>query len=444
MRCLYLFLLCLISGAGSPTTANGQSTEEDLEDLFAEFDDEADTASPLLLKGFVDGRFGPRLITPQENDSYSLAELRGQFDLRYVDDQLQGILVTDLKYSPLHPLGFEDIETGVGLIDLRECSVGWTPGTTFSIKAGRQILTWGTGDLLFINDLFPKDWQALLTGRPINYLKAPSNSFKISHFNKWLTIDLVYTPLFASDRFINGSVVEYFDPFTSGITGASTTVNPIKRRSWLRDGEWALRLHKIVKGVEYDVYGYRGFWKTPEGFTREARFFFPRLSVLGASLRTPLLSGIFNAEYGHYFSGEQKADRGAIIRNSEDRWLIGFEKEVAKNFTLGGQFYVEYINDFDNYLVDFGHLALRKEWRTLFSLRLEYLALGQNLRLSCFHFYSPSDRDVYLKYSLYYKPDDDLQFEMGTNIFSGKNRFSFFGQLETNTNLYFAVTRFFK
>ena len=46
----------------------------------------------------------------------------------------------------------------------------------FDIKVGKQVLTWGTGDYLFLNDLFPKDYQSFFAGREDEYLKAPSNA----------------------------------------------------------------------------------------------------------------------------------------------------------------------------------------------------------------------------------------------------------------------------
>ena len=332
-----------------------------------------ETASALFLKGFVDARFGPRLVNPTENDFYSLGEIRSQFDLKYAAKPFNWSFVADLKYTPLQTDAVADVAAGVGLLDLREWSLATSLGSSFELKAGRQILTWGTGDLLFINDLFPKDWQALLTGRPVNYLKAPSNSIKLSNYNRWLTVDLVYTPLFTPDRFVNGSIVEYYDPLSGSISGASAIIQPLPREKWFRNGEWAIRLHKNVKGIEYDIYGYRGYWKTPEGFTAQGQYFFPELSVLGASVRVPLFAGIFSVEYGHYFSAGQEAEAGTPIRGPEDRWLVGFEKEVAKDFTLRGQFYLEYINNYEEYLANFGSFAFREEWRALLSLRVEYL-----------------------------------------------------------------------
>jgi hypothetical protein len=72
------------------------------------------------------------------------------------------------------------------------------------VKLGRQILTWGTGDLIFINDLFPKDWISFFIGRDTDYLKAPSDAIKVSLFGEQANLDIVYTPQFDSDRFIEG------------------------------------------------------------------------------------------------------------------------------------------------------------------------------------------------------------------------------------------------
>ena len=75
-----------------------------------------------------------------------------------------------------------DLNTGDGFIDLRELNILFTPIDIMDVKAGRQILTWGTGDLLFINDLFPKDWNSFLLGRDEEYLKAPSDAVFASFF----------------------------------------------------------------------------------------------------------------------------------------------------------------------------------------------------------------------------------------------------------------------
>jgi hypothetical protein len=65
--------------------------------------------------------------------------------------------------------------------------------------------------------------------------------------------------------------------------------------------------------------------------------------------------------------------------------------------------------------------------------------MNQNLRLSLFTYYSPSDEDVYMRPIANYKASDNLSLEVGSNIFFGDEPYTFFGQFEDNTNAYLAV-----
>ena len=56
--------------------------------------------------------------------------------------------------------------------------------------------TWGTGDLVFLNDLFPKDFVSFFAGRDDEYLKAPGDALRITHYSKAVNIDFVWTPVF--------------------------------------------------------------------------------------------------------------------------------------------------------------------------------------------------------------------------------------------------------
>src|SRR5690606_33752852 len=67
--------------------------------------------------------------------------------------------------------------------DLRQLRLTLRITDSLDLRVGRQVLTWGTGDLLFINDLFPKDWQSFFIGRDEEYLKAPSDSLRLGWYN---------------------------------------------------------------------------------------------------------------------------------------------------------------------------------------------------------------------------------------------------------------------
>ena len=73
------------------------------------------------------------------------------------------------------------------------------------------------------------------------------------------------------------------------------------------------------------------------------------------------------------------------------------------------------------------------------NLLLTKLLMNQNLTLSFFGYYSPSDKDAYLRPHVHYKASDSLALELGSNIFFGDYPNTFFGQFEDNTNLYTAV-----
>jgi len=55
------------------------------------------------------------------------------------------------------------------------------------------------------------------------------------------------------------------------------------------------------------------------------------------------------------------------------------------------------------------------------TLRLTQLLMNQNLIWSFFAYYSPSDRDAYLRPAVTYKMSDALQITAGGNVFLGED-----------------------
>ena len=69
-------------------------------------------------------------------------------------------------------------------------------------------------------------------------------------------------------------------------------------------------------------------------------------------------------------------------------------------------------------------------------MRLTKLMMNQNLVLSFFSYASPSDGDAHLRPKVQYKWGDHWSFDLGANVFLGKDDHTFFGQFERNTNVY--------
>ena len=392
--------------------------------------------------GFVDARMGWRTGDDPFQETRPLTELRLQtaWNQLWSWGELQVTLdaVLDEVADDREDI---DWERGQGWADLRELYLLMSPFTWMDVKLGRQILTWGTGDLLFINDLFPKDWQSFFAGRDEAYLKAPSDAVFISLFPGPVNLDIAYMPRFDADRFISGTRFSYYNPMLGRIAGNDAVIEPIVPDSWGQDSELALRLYRNLGGVEVAGYGYSGFWKSPSGFDPQAGSpLFPPLQVAGISARWAWGKALVNGELGYLDTQRSGQKANAQLPPDEWRLLLGYERELARNFTAAFQYYLEKIDQVggEQGRPDPGS-PVRDEYRHVFSLRMTRLAMNQNLKLSFFSYYSPSDSDGYARPMISYQYSDRWRFLAGGNVFWGQQRTTFFGQFEDNSNVYLGV-----
>jgi hypothetical protein len=380
------------------------------------------------IHGFYEMRGGYRLLNDKYEKDMSIMENRFQLDLFSYQDwgelKIKGDFIGDLV-------------TEEGDFDLREANIFSRPTKFMDLKVGRQILTWGTGDLVFINDLFPKDWQSFFIGRDTEYLKAPSDAAKVSLFSDWANLDIVYTPQFDPDRYIDGSRISYWNSNLGRLAGRDAIVHTNKPNRWFKDSEIAARLYKNINNYELAFYGYQGYWKSPGGQNASmTQAIFPDLNVYGASLRGNVGKGIGNVEVGYYDSTDDSSGKNPLTNNSEMRYLLGYTREIGRDFTLGLQYYLEQLLDYDQYRDSLPYGPARDEFRHLTTVRLTKLLMKQNLRCSLFTYYSPSDKDVYMRPNVNYKVNDNLAVETGGNIFFGDYPQTFFGQFHNDTNIY--------
>jgi len=388
--------------------------------------------------GFAEVRLAPRLQSGEGQRSFTLGETRLQIEAARYYDTYTLNLTADFIYDAVaedHTFGFEGDSD---VIDLRSVNVEVSPFEFIDIKLGRQILTWGTGDLVFINDLFPKDWRSFLLGRDDEYLKAPANALKASLYFDQINIDLVYMPEFIPDRYINGSRVSFFDQQTAGPRGRKSVQETRKPGGWFKGDELSLRLYRSVGAFEVAAYFYDGYWKSPAGIDESGRATFPKLGVYGASVRGPAFGGIAHAEFGYYDS-ERGTSQSATLRGDEFKALTGFERDLGNELTFGLQYLFERKLNFDQDGETQKNLKISDRNRHLLTLRLTKQYWQQTLTVSAFAFYSPSDHDGHLRFNVVRKLSDALKVELGLNWFFGRRRDSFFGQFQSSSNVMSAL-----
>ena len=404
------------------------------EDWGGEAEQSGDKALSFELHGFVEALIGARVVSaPSMDNELTAAEARFRLNLDASHDVVSARFRGDFVADAL----FENIV----LVDVRDASVFARGGGWFSTRVGIQVLTWGTGDFVFLNDLFPKDFVSFFIGRADEYLKAPSLSAVVTFTIEKVGLDLVWTPIFTPDRFISGERLAFFDPITGEVIGDRSEfvpIDPVLPSKRLRNSTGAARLYGTVKAYELAAYGYIGFWNQPNAFDIAAlRLTYARLAVYGASARGPLLGGVFNVETAFYQSFEDDEGVDPEIPNSQLRWLVGYEREVIPKFQLGLQYYVEYTLHHDELIANsFWPEFEQQEFRHVVTVRLTQLLLLDTLELSLFAFFSPNELDTYIRPRITYAWTEALTVSVGANLLFGRDDFTFLGQLEQNSNVY--------
>ncbi|WP_298444978.1 hypothetical protein [uncultured Ferrimonas sp.] len=396
--------LCLWLLFSASTTASINDGAE-----WDDWGDEASSDSPWLpLSVRASASYGQRLhrapTNPTQGQQRSLAELRSQFDSGYRGQQFNADLRLDLAY--------DDIRNRWDL-DWRQASVSLSPAAGLELKLGRQILTWGTADLLFVNDLFRKDWQAFFNGQPQDYLKAASNAVKLSWFGQRLNADLIYQPRFEADNALLS-----LDATGAPPTAAEPNQEVLATRlfgQWQRL-EWAL----------YQHHGYSG----SASLTATGHSEFAPVDAIGASVTAPIGGGIGNIEWGkQWYQGNGQSDQSLL--------LLGYQRSLPQQLTLGLQY------QWQRWHQPYRSGDQWRHYRQLATVRLDKHSLQQKLTLSLFAFYSPSDADYYLRPQLRYRHSDQWQFSFGVNLLDGRHPNTFFSQLHQHSNGWLRLQYFY-
>lgn len=218
--------------------------------------------------------------------------------------------------------------------ELREGYLDYTTGP-FDFRLGRQVATWGVGDLLFINDVFPKDWVSFFSGRPLEYLKVGVDGLRTRYSSTPLNAELMIIPSFQEDIMPASGRFE----FTSLMAPAAMS-NGEDPATTVENTELALRLYRRIMDFDVSAHAYRGFWRSGT---------FPELSVYGISGQGNSLGGVLSLEAGYYHSRDDLAGDDPFIPNSQFRFLAGYQRQFEEDLTVGVQYYGEIMEDFSAY-----------------------------------------------------------------------------------------------
>ncbi|MBI4686711.1 MAG: hypothetical protein HY756_02880 [Nitrospirae bacterium] len=385
----------------------------------------------ISIHGFMQGNYSFSTRANPDGGDFKWAEERVQLKLEANKEPFRLFLKTDTFYDHID----EEAE-----LELREGYVDFT-SSKWDIRLGRQIITWGLGDLLFINDVFPKDYEAFFSGRPLEYLKKGIDGVKLGMYPSFASLELIVIPFFEPNNFPDPKRFWMYDPMPT-ITNRDEN-EPVSN---FDNTEFAIRAYRDIAGFDASLYYYRGFFRQPsmlpDSMLSPTRItlFYPELSVYGASLQGRAMDGVLSLEAGYYDSRQDRGGADPITPNSQTRFLVGYQRQMMEDFTIGLQYYAEYILDYSEYERNLpSGFPKEKRLHDLVTIRLTQFLIHQTMRLSLFAFYSLSDGDYMLNPEIKYNFSDHLWGAVGGNVFGEGEAWSQFGQLDRNDNMYVQV-----
>ena len=321
-------------------------------------------------------------------------------------------------------------------VDLREMYVDYATGD-FDFRLGRQVITWGVGDLIFVSDVWPKDWVSFFAGRPMDYFKVGVEALRARLWSDVANIEVVAATPFEPDTLPDASSFGVATPF-AGVESLRVDMP----RAGYGNVELGVKLSRKAFGVDIAAHAYRGFWGTPSAHTGPAipptsvTMFYPALSVYTLTAQTNAVGGVVSAEAGLYDSRDDRDGDDPATPNSQIRGLVGYDRPLWSDARVGAQYYVELMGDYGAYeqAAPTGHPS-ESEYRDMVTLRLEQMLRRQTLRLSLFAFYSPADSDYLLQPTAEYKLSDELRVVVGANLFGG-DAHTMLGRFDRSDNVH--------
>ncbi|PIV88206.1 MAG: hypothetical protein COW48_07265 [Hydrogenophilales bacterium CG17_big_fil_post_rev_8_21_14_2_50_63_12] len=309
-----------------------------------------------------------------------------------------------------------------GESELREGYVDYT-ADGWDLRIGRQVITWGLGDLVFVNDVFPKDHEALFAGRPLEYLKRGVDAVKLGAYPEFASFELVLAPDFRESRIPDAGRFHLFGP------PPTATEKP-------GQGEWSLRAYRDVAGWDAALYLHHGFQRTPSMRPNPNTFFYPELSIYGASLSGRAGEGVLSLEAAYYDSRQDRAGSDFTVPNSQTRLLAAWQTQPWEDFTLNLQYYAEHMHDYAAYRAALpAGFPVEARWSPTLGFRATQFFLHQTLRLSVYASQNTSNGDTFLNPELRYSFNDHVWGAVGANLYGG-DPWGPFGQLARDDNAY--------
>lgn len=391
--------------------ANGASNDEQWDEW-----EEEEAPSPFTFNSYAQVTLGHWLqpsqvssqaVSPESSGSdWSRKLITWRLEADYEQSFYQLSFKSDLGYDLVDSSTYEKVrelslKTDFSNLDSDHPLLNNEVIRNTALSVGRQSLSWGVGDFIFINDLFAKNWKSFFNGDDEQYLKQPNDAIRLSYFASTLNLDVIYQPRSNTDGLIN-------TPKLKAPNGDAINA----------------RVYFSHQQRDYAMYASNGWTTSPAYF--DGKFQYLRRKSLGASMVSPLSGGLFKLEVGNYWLSANNTNS-----QQQFRWLIAYEQELRARLTLALQLYQERDTEHSQF-----------DDRQMLTSQLSYQSKDSNWNSRLMVFYSPNHHDHYIRATSSYRHNDNITLTFGLNTMAGKEH-SFFGSLSRQDNAYLRFTYYF-
>jgi hypothetical protein len=320
-----------------------------------------------------------------------------------------------------------DVATHRSTVLVREAYLDWTLSPVASVRAGRQVITWGVADYLFVNDIFPKNYDAFFSGKPFDHMKEAVDAIKFNGVVHGVELDLVLS---------RPQMDQAAAParFNSMHMPPPVAVSPATRHGV----DSALRLGR--KFGRWDTAAYLARYQSRDGglFASAPLAMTWQSSTTrhaGASVTGPLGQGVVLGEVAYMKVDQRNNNFNRYHTGSQMKGLVGYAHEFGDDLSASLQYHIESSTDHHSYRASLaaGVIPADRHRQTVY-LRVQKRMLHQTLTIGTQAF-AALEGGNHLNPFASYAIADGLTLEGGANLFNGASQ-SRYGMMKHDSNVY--------
>jgi hypothetical protein len=315
-------------------------------------------------------------------------------------------------------------------VGLREATLAWQPVADLDVKAGRQIITWGVSDYLYVNDIFPKNYDTFFTGGSFDRIKEPVDAVHLAWHGPADFELVVARP--KADRM----------PSPARFVAVAAALNA-RQADETHDAkvDIALKASRSVGGWDLAAYAARQTSREQRVFVDGAglRFDRPRLWHLGASATGNAAGGVMWMEAAaRHVEGNRQGVVDRHFPGSTAKFIFGYSRVVTEDVTASAQVQVESALDRRQYVQSLvPGVRPVGAFNPVLHLRVAGHWVNQTVGAGA-QLFAGAEGDTHFNPFASWSPVDGWTLEAGANLFRGRPD-TRFGTLRHDSNFYTAA-----